>query len=785
MLCVGYTVQAQHIISGFVTDEAGHPLEGVDVFIHETHQGDATDSAGRYAIKNVRPGNYHLHVTFAGYHSHEQDVHLESSVYQLNFSLEETINELHQVVIESSLEKSSLKNNTIQVVHLDKHFLAQQGGTSFMKNLEKVPGIGSLNNGVGVSKPVIRGLQGNRVVVTTNGIKQEGQQWGSDHGLEIDVNNADKIEIIKGAATLLYGSDAVAGVINIRPQLPKGREQINAGQVVTFNSLNNSLRSSTFVSGNRKGLWYKLRYSFLEAGDYKVPARSFIYQTTILPIYQNRLKNTALNERSLNAYLGMSKNWGYWYLRAGYFQQKSGFFTGAFGVPNRYKLIHDGDFTDIDLPYQQVNHFTLSGHTNIMIRKNWLEIDGGIQINDRGEFAQPHSAAFRNEGGEEFQALDLNLTTFSLNGRYFIKDSVKRVILGASSQYRNNTIAGYEFIIPAYESFLAAIYSTYNRKLRNNWKLNTGLRLELNGLSFDSTTTNYHRNGELIGAAIRNPSFSKTIGNWSYALGLNKELKKDVYLKLNLARTSRMLQPNELASNGLHHGAFRFERGDIDLDPESAVQSDVSFIYEKKRVLINVSGYFNHFFNFVYLQPSSKFARLVVNDEVLPYPEAGQLYTYTQSRAQHIGYEAEFEYKWFSFLKSYVSSEYTQINNLSANEFVPFVAPLSIKTGLEAIKKYKNKAFEEFHMEVNYSHYARQDRVPRNDIPTDAYQLVNANLSLYFSSGFEVNLTCNNALNTRYFNNLSRYKLIGLPEPGRSWVINLSYHFNRKLDDSE
>lgn len=778
-ILLNLTSFAQYNISGRVTDMDGVGLERVDIFLHETHQGTASDSNGYYSIRGVKSGNYHLHITYAGYHSQQQDVFVNQSINGLNFVLEESVNELHQVVIESSLEKSDLKTNPLQVVHLDQHFLKQQGGTSFMKNLEKIPGVASLNNGVGVSKPTIRGLTGNRVVVTTDGIKQEGQQWGSDHGLEIDVNNADKIEIVKGASTLLYGSDAVAGVIDIRPELPKRKQQLNAGQNVGFNSLNNALRTSTFVSGNNKGRWFKVRYSRMQAEDYRVPAKSFVFQTTVLPIYAHRLKNTALKEQVVNAYAGISKNWGYWYVRAGYFQQKSGFFAGAFGVPNAVKLTHDGDFSNIELPYQTVDHYTASIHSNIMIKKNWLEVDAGIQQNQRGEFAIPHSAAFE-QGTSNVQALDLQLTTLSLNARYFIKDSVSKTIVGFSAQHRNNTSGGYEFIIPDYTSFTTAVYGLYNRKLKSNWRLNSGVRLELNGLSFDSTSTPFYKNGLLIGHALRNPAYDKKIGLWAFSLGLNKRIKEDVFFKLNTAKTSRMLQANELASNGLHHGAFRFERGGIDLKPESAWQNDVSFFYERKRSLINVSGYFNHFFNFVYLKPSPTFARLEVGNQVYPYPEAGQLYEHAQSAAQHLGFEVELEYKLRSFIKLYTTSEYTQINNLSVDEYVPFVAPFSVKPGVELIGKYTDKWLEEVHFEANMGFYAAQNRVPRNDIPTAAYRLVNANLSFYLTSGFEINFSANNLLNQRYFNNLSRYKLIGLPEPGRSFVIQLSYEFKRK-----
>ena len=241
-----------------------------------------------------------------------------------------------------------------------------------------------------------------------------------------------------------------------------------------------------------------------------------------------------------------------------------------------------------------------------------------------------------------------------------------------------------------------------------------------------------------------------------------------------------MIQANELASNGLHHGAFRFEKGDIDLKSETAIQNDFSIIYERKRWLIESSFYGNYFFNFVYLNPSNKFARLEVGGTTYPYPEAGQLYAYTQAPARHYGYEAHVEYKAHSALTLYMNSEYTEILNLSSNDYVPFIPPLSVKSGAEYIHKPHKKWIEEIHAEVNVGYYTSQSRVPRNDIGTASYTLMNANLSLDLTSGFEFSFAINNALDAAYFSNMSKYKTIGIFEPGRSVVVGLSYHFKKK-----
>ena len=774
-------VSAQFFISGSVFSESGEPLEGVDVYLHETHQGTATDESGFFKLTDVRKGHYHLHVTFAGYHSVSQDIILNQNLEGLNFQLEVAVNELHQVIIENSLEKTDIRTNPKSIVHVDQHYLEMQGGSSFMKNLEVIPGVASINNGVGVSKPVIRGLHGNRVVMTINGIKQEGQQWGEEHGLEIDPNNAEQVEIIKGPSTLMYGSDAVAGVINVRPTLPKRKDEVSLSQRVEYQSINHALRSGTHVALNRGGNWFKLRYGHLSGADYSVPVSQFVYQSRILPMPRQRLKNTALNEDAVNVYAGISRKWGYAYLHGSLFDQTSGFFTGAFGIPTSYDLRDDGNIWNIDLPYQRVRHTRLAAHGNFLLGKNWLEVDAGYQNNHRMEVAKPHSAAFSESQDVSNEALLLSLGTYSVNARYFDYDSSKRTIVGMSLQHKSNGIDGYEFIIPAYTNQLAAIYALFRRDFKKGVVLNYGARLEYNDLDIQSSTTDFYRNGIRIGEVIRSEDWHKQFLQWSASIGYNRTISDNLQLKSHVARTSRVVQANEIGANGLHHGAFRFERGSSKLDPETAVQSDISLHFEHKRLLWSISGYYNYFQNFIYLNPSASFARLEVEGQIFPYPEAGQLFEYVQSPAHHLGYEFEAEYKLTSYFRAKVNSDYVLVDASPSSSHVPFVAPFSVKPTIEYLREFHHKKLEEIHIGLRYEFYGAQNRVPRNDIPTEAYQLVNGVISMSWSNGFSINLVGSNLFNTAYFNNLSRYKTLGIPEPGRNLSASIKYMFGQRL----
>lgn len=264
---------------------------------------------------------------------------------------------LSEVVVSESYHRQQQKTTALTLDVVRKDFLHRHFTGNLVQTMEKIPGVRSMDIGAGFSKPAIRGLGFNRIAVSENGIKQEGQQWGSDHGLEIDAFNVEEVRVRKGPSSLIFGSDAMGGVIEIVPAAWPSADQFFGEVVVLGKSLNGTLGGSLML-GLRKGAWLvKARLSEQHYGDYRVPTDTIVYLTRKIPVYGRRLKNTAGMERNASFFGGYRKHRYRMNVTVSNAFQKMGFFPGAHGAPDLSRLQDDGNSRDIALPYSLVNHF--------------------------------------------------------------------------------------------------------------------------------------------------------------------------------------------------------------------------------------------------------------------------------------------------------------------------------------------------------------------------------------------------------------------------------------------
>ena len=290
---------------------------------------------------------------------------------------------LSEVVVSESYHRQQQKMTALTIDVVRKDFLNRHFTGNLVQTMEKIPGVRSMDIGAGFSKPAIRGLGFNRIVVSENGIKQEGQQWGSDHGLEIDAFNVEEIRVRKGPSSLIFGSDAMGGVIEILPATWPAVDQLFGEAVILSKSLNGTLGGSLML-GLRKGAWLvRARFSEQRYGDYRIPADTIVYLTRKIPVYGRRLKNTAGMERNASFFGGYRRNRYRMNVTVSNAFQKMGFFPGAHGAPDLSRLQDDGNSRDIALPYSLVNHFKVMTHQQYTPDDLILSADFGYQYNHR------------------------------------------------------------------------------------------------------------------------------------------------------------------------------------------------------------------------------------------------------------------------------------------------------------------------------------------------------------------------------------------------------------------
>ncbi len=654
---------------------------------------------------------------------------------------------------------------TLSYLEVDKKFILQNQGNTFINTLEKLPGISSINTGVGISKPVIRGMSFNRVIVNEYGVKQEGQQWGIDHGLEIDQYNVEEVEIVKGPVSLLYGSEGIGGVINIlKPKIKTGN-YFNSDVFLNYRSNNDTYGSSLLLEGAKKSLFGRVRITVQQYGDYKVPANEFTYNSYKLPILDNRLKNTAGKELNFSFFSGVRKKWGTTSVYISRYGQKAGFFSGAFGIPRAYQLTNDGDKRNINLPYQNIQHYKVISNTTIFIKKSTLDIDAGYQKNTREEHSPPdyHDYGPKPEGS---LALKLILNTSSIHFR------VKTILMknwqisyGLSGQIQQNKRGGYEFLIPEYKAKQIGMFFLNEIKINPRLYGLIGMRGDWAKQTIQKTLLPiYDTSLNITGYTQRSPLINRNYFNFSGAMGLAFQITEKHELKYNIGTAYRVPGAPELTSNGVHHGTFRHEMGDSTLNTERGYMQDIGFNSKTKKIKLSLSPFSYYFTNYIYLSPSAKFS---------PLADAGQIYQYTEAPVWMNGVEYYISFpltKRFNILNSL---EYVWNKNLKSNLPLPFTPPFSI-LGELGYKHVLSGRLKENQIAATGQYFSAQNRVDRNEIITPGYFLININYSATLKLGKQkltLYIIARNITNQKYINNMSRYRTLNLPEQGFNFSV--------------
>ena len=204
ILCIGlsFVSQAQQTISGTITNNQNEPLFGVEVFVEELQKGTSTDERGYFELNNLPSNTIKLAIVFMGYKTQIKTIQLEQETTSLTIVLEESVFKMDEVIISTPFNKLQSEN----VMKVEKATITQlknKGVVTLSEAISTLPGVSTISTGTGIGKPVIRGLRGNRVLVYSQGLRLENQQFGDEHGLGVDASSIESLEVIKGPASLL------------------------------------------------------------------------------------------------------------------------------------------------------------------------------------------------------------------------------------------------------------------------------------------------------------------------------------------------------------------------------------------------------------------------------------------------------------------------------------------------------------------------------------------------------------------------------------------------------
>jgi iron complex outermembrane receptor protein len=776
-LCAQASAQETHSLKGIIVDAntlkpiAGANIIGLNLYAVSSENGE-------FVIGKIPKGSHHFEISHIGYATEQLTVEVNDNLENVMIQLKESVTNLDGVELTGKTEQHKARELSTITVGVSKDFLESNRENSLMQTLRKIPGVSTITIGSGQSKPVIRGLGFNRVSVVQNGIKHEAQQWGNDHGLEIDQYGIDNVQIIKGPASLLYGSDAIAGVVDIQPQKIPAPNSFE-GEVNLLGETNNDLFGiSTGILGREDRWFYRGRLTYRDYGDYKVPTDRINYENYIFELHENHLRNTAGREVNASFSIGFVSN----HIKSETFfsnvNAKNGFFANAHGLEVRNSSIdYDSSNRDVDLPFHQVNHLKITHNTTIYKGEHTFQVDMGYQNNQREEHSEPVPHGYMPTPSNSRERV-FTKNTYSLN----LKDTYRPtpehdLVFGINAEFQDNNIGGWGFLIPMYNRLTVGAFAFDHFRIHENLHFQGGLRYDVGLVAtqshFDWFQTPMDNTDETTSYVFlqRAQNRSLEFGNFSGSVGLSY-LNKGTTYKINLGKSFRMPLANELASDGVNYHMYRYERGNIDLDPEQSYQLDLDVEHSTEKFTLGISPFINFFENFIYLNPTPN------------YNETLQIYEYTQSKVIRFGGEARAGVTVTDALRLDASVEYVYSRQTSGpkKDFtLPFSPPLS---GLfSASYQFKDIAFfQSPRLMADLRVTAAQNDIAPPEEKTEGYQALNISATTgipLFGNGkpAQLRIKLNNAFNTEYFDHTSFYRLIDVPEAGRNLSVSMTFPF--------
>jgi iron complex outermembrane receptor protein len=633
---------------------------------------------------------------------------------------------LDEVIVSTAFNKIQ-SQNVMKVEHKTIKELQQKGTSTLIEGLATIPGVSQVSTGTSIGKPVIRGLSGNRVLVYSQGIRMENQQFGDEHGLGLNDSGIESVEVIKGPASLLYGSDALGGVLYFNPE--------KFAEAHTFKAnFSQKLFSNTLGSNSSLGLktstenWkFLVRGSYNTHSDYTIASR-------------DRVTNTRYNESDFKTGIGYSNS------------KFSSIFRYNFnkldlGIPEA-GIMEQTTTKNTSFPKQAVYNNLLSLNTIFYFQNSKLDVDLGYIDNDRSEFTDSNVAS-----------LQMKLKTFNYDAKYHLPQFGKfESIIGLQGMSQTNANSGLEYLIPDASTNDFGFFGTGNIEINSN--------VFQAGLRFDNRTIATTAHGT-IGQEGYFKAINKTFQSYNASLGYKTNLADDLSLRLNVASGFRAPNLAELSSNGVHEGTNRYELGNTDLKTEQNVQTDLNLEYKNSHFEFFVNGFYNHINNYIYTSP----AGTKINDL--------DVYDYIQSNAKLYGGEIGLHFHPHPLDWLHFETSFENVTGVKQNgDYLPLIPANNWSNTIRTEFKIKNWLEEGF-ATLNVSSTFNQNNVSGFETKSNGYSLLNLGLGGKIKLGktaFDVNLNGNNLFNKTYIAHLSRLKTDGIPNIGRNIVLGFNFN---------
>lgn len=719
-------IQAQNTLSGIVTDMKNQPIKGVSVYLPELHKGTSTDENGNYILANLPNGGIKISFVFLGFGTQNKTINSLEKQTTLDVILEETPFEMDEVIVSTAFNKIQ-SQNVMKVEHESIKNLQRKGMATLIEGLATIPGVSQVSTGTSIGKPVIRGLSGNRVLVYSQGVRVENQQFGDEHGLGLNDSGVESVEVIKGPASLLYGSDALGGVLYFNPEkfTDANTFKANFSQKYFTNTLGSN--SSFGVKNSTENWKFIARGTYNIHSDYKIPTA-------------NRVTNTRYNETDFKTGISYGNAKFSTVLRYNFNKLD-------LGIPEA-GIAEQTTAKKTDNPKQGVFNHLLSLNTVLFFKNSKLDLDMGYIGNDRSEYVDSNVAS-----------LHMKLNTFNYDAKYYLPAFGKlETILGMQGMHQVNTNFGNEYLIPDAVTNDFGFFGTTNYEWKSN-AIQAGLRFDNRKITTDAHGISGEENAF--------EAIDKSYDSFNMSLGYKTNLATDFTLRFNLASGFRAPNLAELTSNGVHEGTNRYEIGNANLKTEQNIQTDLNLEYKTDHLEFFANAFYNHINNYIYSSPSGT---VLANNDV---------YNYIQNNARLYGGEIGLHFHPHPLDWLHYETSFETVTGVKQNgDFLPLIPANNWNNTIRAEFKI-SKFLEDGFATLNISSTFDQNKVSGFETDSKGYTLLNMGFGGKVKLGktaFEVNLNANNLLDKKYIAHLSRLKSDGIPNIGRNIVLGLNFN---------
>lgn len=810
MICIlvpGISAGQPRSITGAIRDkQSGEYLAYSHILSIKDSTGVLSGTDGKFKMTLHHEGS-RLVISHIGYTSDTIPVENQQTDYAIY--LEASSKTLDEVVITGMSKATTIKENPVSIVLVSPRLIETTLETNVIDVLVRnVPGLNAVKTGPNISKPFIRGLGYNRVLILYDGVRQEGQQWGDEHGIEVDAYNIGKAEVIKGPASLMFGSDALAGVVSLFPYRSTEKDGILKGRILSEYQSNNGLIGNGVRLTQATDHW-----NWMISGSYRI-ARNYTNRI------DGRVYNTGFDEKNFSASLGHTDQHGHSTLNFTVYDNLQGIpdgsrdsltrrftkqvYEGASDTVKSRPVISSSELNSYQLSplHQHIQHYRLYTNNHYQMGKGDVDASLGFQQNIRREYNHP------TDPGQAGMYVRLNTVNYGI--RYNAPEIANlEISAGINGMYQNDKSKNAtDFPIPDYSLLDIGTYG-FIKWRKNRWIISGGLRYDSRRLrSHDfyirkdpSTGFNQHVYfPDTVRATLQFPSLEQNFGGASWSVGATYEINEKLNLKINVARGYRAPNISEIASNGLDPGAHIVYIGNRNFEPEFSFQQDIGLSGNFRSLSATVNIFHNIIQHYIYL------SQLVdEHGNSIELVHGNKTFQYLQGSAQLYGMEASFEFHpkrvrgftWSSNFSMVIGNN-TQDefrNKGIAGQYLPFIPPTKILTTVQQEFKLKSRILSSIQAKIDIDFNGAQNRylaLYHTETPTPAYALINAGIgwSIHYTRNhaMQLQLQLNNIFDTAYQSNMSRLKYFeyyakspdnrsGMYGMGRNFCIRLEFPF--------